>query len=126
MGIAFDAPLALLLFIPAFIVTVALHMAARRRVGATRRRVALGIRTLLLGSLVLGLAGLQIILPVNRLATVFVVDLSDSIGTAGREDALAFVREALAVMPEEDVAGIVAFGKEALVERLPSDLAEID
>ncbi len=126
MGIAFDAPLALLLFIPAFVVTVVLHMAARRRVGATRRRVALGIRTLLLGALVLGLAGLQIVLPVNRLATVFVVDLSDSIGTAGREDALAFVRESLAVMPEEDVAGIVAFGKEALVERLPSDLAEID
>ena len=65
-------------------------------------------------------------LPVNRLATVFVVDLSDSIGSAGREDALAFVRGALEEMPEGDVAGIVAFGKEALVERLPSDLAEID
>ena len=30
------------------------------------------------------------------------------------------------MIPEGDVAGIVAFGKEALVERLPSDLAEID
>ena len=126
MGIAFDTPLALLLFIPAFLVTVVLHLAARRRVGATRRRIALGIRSLLLAALVLGLAGLQVVLPVDRLATVFVVDLSDSIGTDGREDALAFVREALAEMPEEDVAGIVAFGKEALVERLPSELAEID
>jgi uncharacterized membrane protein len=126
VGITFDAPLALLLFIPAFLITVALHVAARRRVGATRRRIALGIRTLLLAALVLGLAGLQIVLPVNRLATVFVVDLSDSIGAAGREDALAFVRDSLAAMPDEDVAGIVAFGKEALVERLPSDLAEID
>ena len=126
MGIAFDTPIALLLFVPVFLVTVVLHMAARRRVGATRRRIALAIRTTLLAALVLGLAGLQVVLPVNRLATVFVVDLSDSIGTAGREDALAFVREALAAMPEEDVAGIVAFGKQALVERLPSDLAEID
>ena len=126
MGIAFDAPLALLLFVPAFVVTVALHVAARRRVGVGRRRVALLIRSALLAALVLGLAGLQIVLPVNRLATVFVVDLSDSIGSAGREDALAFVRESLAEMPEEDVAGIVAFGKQALVERLPSDLAEID
>src|SRR5262245_13868027 len=126
MGIAFEAPLLLLLFIPAFLLTIVLHIAARRRVGAGRRRIALVIRSVLLASLVLGLAGLQVVLPVNRLATVFVVDLSDSIGNAGREDALAFVRSALEVMPDEDVAGIVAFGKEALVERLPSELAEID
>src|SRR5215204_4386504 len=126
MGIAFEAPLALLLFIPAFLMTLILHLAARRRVGAGRRRFALVLRSLLLAALVLGLAGLQIVLPVNRLATVFVVDLSDSIGSAGREDALAFVRGALEVMPDGDVAGIVAFGKEALVERLPSDVEEID
>src|SRR5262245_47957276 len=126
MGIAFEAPLLLLLFIPAFLLTIVLHIAARRRVGVGRRPIALVIRSVLLASLVLGLAGLQVVLPVNRLATVFVVDLSDSIGNAGREDALAFVRSALEVMPDEDVAGIVAFGKEALVERLPSELAEID
>ena len=126
MGFHFEAPLALLLFLPAFAVTVALHLAARRRVGAARRRIALVIRSVLLAALVLALAGLQVVWPVDRLATVFVVDLSDSVGTTGREDALAFVRESLAVMPDEDVAGIVAFGKEALVERLPSDVAEID
>ena len=65
-------------------------------------------------------------LPVDRLATVFVVDLSDSVGNAGREDALAFLRETLAEKPDGDVAGIVAFGREALVERLPSELTEID
>ena len=57
---------------------------------------------------------------------MFVVDLSDSVGNDGREDALAFLRETLDVIPDGDVAGIVAFGKEALVERLPSDLGEID
>ena len=41
------------------------------------------------------------------MATVFVVDLSDSVGTAGREDALAWIRDSLEVMPEGDVAGIV-------------------
>ncbi len=65
-------------------------------------------------------------LPVDRLATVFVVDLSDSVGTAGREDALAFIRESLDEMPDGDVAGIVAFGRDALVERLPAELREID
>ena len=126
MGLAFDAPLALLLLIPALALTIGLHVASRRRVGARRRRVALAVRGIVLGALVLALAGFQLVLPVDRLATVFVVDLSDSVGNAGREDALAFLRETLAEKPEGDVAGIVAFGREALVERLPSDLTEID
>ncbi len=126
MGVSFDAPLALLLLIPALALTVVLHLGARRRMGAGRRRVALVVRSLLLAALVFALAGFQLVLPVDRLATVFVVDLSDSVGNAGREDALAFLRETLKEKPEGDVAGIVAFGKDALVERLPSDLEEID
>jgi len=126
MGIALDTPLALLLLVPAVGVTLGLHLASRRLLGSRRRRIALLVRTVLLAALVLALAGLQVVLPVDRLATVFVVDLSDSIGNAGRQDALAFLRETLAVKPAGDVAGIVAFGKQALVERLPSDLTEID
>src|SRR6187431_1308766 len=126
MGVSFDTPLALLLLIPLLGITVALNLTARRRLGAGRRRVALVVRTILLVALVFALAGFRIVLPVDRLATVFVVDLSDSVGNDGREDALAFLRETLDVIPDGDVAGIVAFGKEALVERLPSDLREID
>jgi Ca-activated chloride channel family protein len=126
MGITLDTPLALLLLVPVLAFTVGLHLASRRHLGARRRRAALLVRTALLTALVLALAGLQVVLPVDRLATVFVVDLSDSIGNAGREDALAFLRETLADKPSGDVAGIVAFGKQALVERLPSDLTEID
>ena len=126
MGIAFDAPLALLLLIPALGLTFALHAAARRRTGIGRRRVALLVRTLLLSALVFALAGFRLVLPVDRLATVFVVDLSDSVGEAGREDALAFLRESVALMPEGDVAGIVGFGKGALVERLPAEVRDVD
>jgi uncharacterized membrane protein len=126
MGIAFDAPLVLLLLVPALILTFGLHLAARRRTGKGRRRVALLVRTLLLTALVFALAGFRLVLPFDRLATVFVVDLSDSVGEAGHEDALAFVRDSLKIMPEGDVAGIVAFGKGALVERLPAELRDID
>ncbi|HEV8282526.1 MAG TPA: vWA domain-containing protein, partial [Candidatus Limnocylindrales bacterium] len=126
MGISFDAPLALLLLIPAMLLTVGLYLTARRRVGTGRRRVALVVRAVLLTALIFALAGFRLVLPVDRLATVFVVDMSDSVGNEGREEALVFLRETLAVIPEGDVAGIVAFGKEALVERLPSELAEID
>ena len=126
MGVAFETPLALLLLIPVMALTIGLYLGARRRVGVGRRRAALVVRTMLLSALVLALAGFRLVLPVDRLATVFVVDLSDSVGNEGREDALAFLRETLEVIPDGDVAGIVAFGKEALVERLPTDLAEID
>jgi uncharacterized membrane protein len=126
MGLSFDAPIALLLLVPALVLAAALHLGSRRRLGAGRRRLALGVRTLLLAALVFALAGFQLVLPVDRLATVFVVDLSDSVGNAGREDALAFLRETLAEKPDEGVAGIVAFGREALVERLPSGLTDLD
>ncbi|HET7182978.1 MAG TPA: VWA domain-containing protein [Candidatus Limnocylindrales bacterium] len=126
MGLRFETPLWLLLLVPALLITFIPYLAARRRIGAGRRRAAVGIRTLLLSALVLALAGFQLVLPVDRLATVFVVDLSDSVGEAGRENALAFLRETLDVMPEGDQAGIVAFGKDALVERLPEEVRDID
>nr|MBA3236707.1 VWA domain-containing protein [Chloroflexota bacterium] len=126
MGITFDAPLALLLLVPVLLLTIGLHLAARRRTGTGRRRIALIVRSVLLAALVFAVAGFQLVLPVDRLATVFVVDLSDSVGTAGREDALAFLRESLNERKGDDVAGIVAFGKGALVERLPAELTDID
>ena len=126
MGIGFDSPTALLLLVPVLVLTIGLHLASRRRVGLGRRRLALFVRVVVLGALVLALAGFRLVLPVDRLATVFVVDLSDSVGTAGREDALAWIRDSLEVMPEGDVAGIVGFGRAALVERLPQEIREID
>src|SRR5262245_57449554 len=126
MGVRFETPLWLLLLLPALLVTFVPHLAARRRIGTARRRVAIFVRTLLLTALVYALAGFQLVLPVDRLATVFVVDLSDSVGADGRQNALAFLRESLELMPEDDAAGVVAFGKDALVERLPEELREID
>ncbi len=126
MTIVVANPTALLLLPAALAVVLVLHVASARRIGAARRRAALAVRTLLLSTLVGAISGVQLVLPVDRLATVFVVDLSDSVGPDARSDALAFIREALAEMPPGDEAGIVAFGRDALVERLPSDVREID
>ena len=126
MGVTFAAPAWLLLLPLALLLIVGLHIAARRRVGPWRRRLSVAIRVAVVGSLVFALAGFQLILPVDRLATVFVVDMSDSVGEPGRESAAAFIRESLLEKPDGDLAGIVAFGKGALVERLPSDLASLE
>jgi uncharacterized membrane protein len=125
-GVAFTNPAALALLPAALAITLLLSSGSRRRIGAARRRAALLIRTLLLAALVFALAGFQLVLPVDHLATVFVVDLSDSVGQPGRTAALDYVRQSLAHMPKDDVAGIVAFGKDALVERLPADVRELD
>jgi len=126
MGVRFEAPVWLLLLVPALVLTLLPAAAARRRIGAARRRAAVAVRIVVIGALVFALAGFQLVLPVDRLATVFVVDLSDSVGASGRADALAFLRQSLAAMPKDDEAGIVAFGKDALVERLPEELRDID
>ena len=121
----FIAPQLLLLLVPAVALTILLSRAARHHLGLGRRRVALAIRVVLLALIVFALAGLQWVWPVDKLTTVFVVDLSDSVGTAGRAAAVDFVRQAIEVKRDGDLAGIVAFGGDALVEQLPDDLKEM-
>ena len=126
MGIAFDAPLALLLLVPAARGDVALHLASRRRLGKRRRPVALVVR--------IGCCswpwcspwpGFQLVLPVDRLATCSSSTCPTRSGRRPRGRARVRARGAREEA-DEDVAGIVAFGSDALVERLPSELAEID
>jgi uncharacterized membrane protein len=126
MGVSASAPL-LLLLVPLLVAfVVGLQLLAHGGLGDARARLALVVRAALVAALVAALAGVSVTLPVDRLATVFVVDLSDSVGNEGRAEALAFVREALEERPDGDVAGVVAFGKDALVERLPAELADLD
>src|SRR3972149_1675997 len=135
MGIDFAAVGLLVLLPAALALTYLLHFAARRRLSPARAaapfpprprlpparaRASLALRTVVLGALVFALAGTQLVLPVDRLATVFLVDWSDSVGNAGREASTAFLQDALEELPDGDQAGIVVFGADALVERLPS------
>ena len=76
MGIAFDAPVALLLLIPALAITIGLHLGAPRP-GRSGRRGPRSSSAPPAVALVLALAGFRLELPVDRLTTVFVVDLSD-------------------------------------------------
>jgi uncharacterized membrane protein len=126
MGVSATAPLLLLVVPLAVGVVVGLQLLAKRGPGDVRARLALLVRALLISVLAMALAGVAVVLPADRLATVFVVDLSDSVGNGGRAEALALVREALSERPDGDVAGVVAFGKDALVERLPDELTDLD
>lgn len=54
----------------------------------------------------------------DRVATVFVIDASDSMGPAGRADALGWTQDALRSQPDDAVAGVVLFGGDARIEAL--------
>lgn len=126
MGLDFGVPALLLLLPAALALTLLLHAAARRRLSAARARASLGLRAVILAALILSLAGTQLVLPVDRLATVFLVDWSDSVGTAGRDASTALLKDALEAIPDGDEAGIVVFGADALVERLPSGVRALE
>ncbi len=83
MGVTATAPL-LLLLIPLLVaVVVGLQLLAHGHLGDARARLALLVRSALMAALVAALAGVAVVLPADRLATVFVVDLSDSVGNDG-------------------------------------------
>jgi len=91
------------------------------RLSPLRFWASLGLRSALALALVFAVAGIQLVLPVDRLTTVFLLDGSDSLPPSTRAQAETFIQEALQQMPDDDQAAIVVFGGNALVERAPSE-----
>lgn len=119
MGISFVFPDALwLVFILLFLWSAALLAPAR--IAAWRRWSSLVLRTVVVLALIGALAGAQLAQPPDTTTTIFLLDGSDSVAASQRARAEAFIAQALATMPPDDRAGVIVFGREALVERLPS------
>jgi Ca-activated chloride channel family protein len=74
------------------------------------------VRSLIVVVIALSLAGATLWLPERRLATVFVLDVSDSIGPAARNAQIEFVSRAVQEKPAEALAGVIAFGRDPRVE----------
>src|SRR5690606_6246813 len=81
-----------------------------------RDTLSLIIRLVIVALLVLGLAGIQIERAANRLAVVFLIDVSDSVSPEQQSAALDYVRRASEAMGRNDQAAVVVFGADALVE----------
>ena len=123
--IAFSDPIWLWLAVPAVAIVVVGWLAASRTLPRARRVASLVIRLALVACLVLSLAGVRLALPADRLSVVFLLDASASMLDASREELVQWAREAVAEMPEGDTAGVVVFGGNALVDRLPSEIDEL-
>jgi Ca-activated chloride channel family protein len=111
----FAQPLFLLLFLPAaaFLWASWRHVKGMARF---RKRLAFGLRALLLTSIVLALAQPMVVLQNRGLCTIFVVDRSMSIREKDRRRQMEFINRSVQALGPDDLAGLVAFGKDALVE----------
>jgi uncharacterized membrane protein len=104
--------LILLLLLPALAVIGWPRLIYRRR----RDAASLGLRTILVTSAIIGLAGPQIERQADKLAVVFLIDVSDSVPPSAQSAAVEYVRAAAETMGDKDQAAIVVFGADALVE----------
>jgi Mg-chelatase subunit ChlD len=96
-----------------------------RGMRSRRARWALATRLGVLALLALALADPRLKTAADRLAVAFLVDVSDSVGSAARAEAEKWVQDALKEMPSGDEAAVVAFAGDALVERTASPLHDL-
>ena len=75
--------------------------------------------------MILALAGTQIVRSADKLAVVYLIDVSDSVGQQAQEAETAYVRDSLAAMQPDDQAAVIVFGGNALVERPMSSVREL-
>jgi uncharacterized membrane protein len=110
--------LILLLALP-LIVWLVWRPPGSRRAPARPRSGWLGLvlRLIILTLIILSLAGAQLVRAVEDLAVIFLVDASDSIDAESSAAAEQFVRDAIAAMGPDDRAGVILFGRNALVEQ---------
>ncbi|MEX2559954.1 MAG: VWA domain-containing protein, partial [Pirellulales bacterium] len=90
--------------------------------GAKRRLLAIGLRTLMLLLLVLSLAELQVVRTSPKLTVIYLLDQSLSIPVERREAMVDYVNAAiLRHRKQDDKVGVVVFGREAAIEVPPFD-----
>ncbi len=121
LPIAFGSPwwLLLLLGIPVIFVLTHRSLSGLPR---GRRYFAIGLRTLVLLLVVSALAEMRFLKDNDRLAVIFVADLSESIPAAQREAERAYmVAKARERSQAEDLVGVVTFGKVPGIEWSPKD-----
>jgi uncharacterized membrane protein len=82
------------------------------------RRLSIALRLMMVSLIVLSVANLQLVSTSDKLSTVFLLDNSDSMGAGGKAQALDYAQKAIKGMKDNQQAGVVVFGQDALVEKL--------
>ncbi len=127
MTIGFNYPefLWLLLLLP-LVFLIARGANPTNRIRRPNRRISIALRLLMVTLLVLTVADAQLKTTSDKLATVFLLDNSDSVGPDGKTQGLTFAKTALAKMKDNQQGGVIIFGQDALVEKLVGNDKRLD
>src|SRR6266446_2444760 len=90
------------------------------QIAAWRRWTALGIRIGVVIAIVLAIAGLQWLRPLEGMNVFFVLDRSDSVPSPQQEAAKDYVNHSSKQKKNVDKAGVIVFGSEASIESSPN------
>ena len=101
---------------------------AWRGLGVSRRQwhVAVGLRLAVAALLLAALLAPTLRRSSGRVATVFLLDASASLGPEGDRAAKQWLQDALRARPESDLAAIVAFGGTARLDRVLEPSSDFD
>ena len=90
-----------------------------------RRTVIVAMRTVIVALLILTLARVQIVRSTDVLDVFFLLDGSDSIPDAQKQEELAFLQNELNKMGSRDRAGVLVFGSDAVIEEIPTPYLQV-
>lgn len=116
----------LLLLLPvgaAWVVWLSLHSDVQ--ISSWRKWSALAVRLVGLLALVLALAGLRWLRPLEGMNVFFLLDRSDSIPSAQQELARDYVNRSGVAKDKQDMGGVVVFGSEAAIETMPNAVVDV-
>jgi Mg-chelatase subunit ChlD len=118
----------LLLLLPAlWAFSLIIRRAGALRLSRFRFWALLTLRSVALIALVFALAGAQVVRPVDDLTVVFLIDASNSMAPAQRDQAIEYLNTALDHTARQgDKAAVVVFGRNAVVERAPAPLDNLN
>ena len=91
-----------------------------------RRWLALALRIIILTAVVLAVAGLQWLRPMEGMNVFFLLDRSDSVPSFQQESARRYVNAASAAKESNDRSGVIVFGTEAAVESSAAEHVNLD
>jgi uncharacterized membrane protein/Mg-chelatase subunit ChlD len=101
-------------------VVIGLSYRSLAGLGSVRRALAITIRTLVVLLVILALAKLQAVRTDDRMTTIFLLDLSESIPREWQQRMIEFVNGQVDRKSTRDLAGVITFGRNARVEVPPT------
>jgi uncharacterized membrane protein len=90
-----------------------------------RRWTVLALRLMISAALVLAVAGLQRLRPLEGMNVFYLLDRSDSVPSGQQELAREYVNKSAAPRKPVDKAGVIVFGTEASIETMPNAAVDL-